>query len=91
MVAPEHKIVNFNFVSPFMSTEYTNKCLANTAVDLPQGRPSFCPSVRGPRSTFLSPMDFSSPLEVNYAEHILMQNRMDVELDDIPALTNQHL
>jgi len=91
MVAPEHKIVNFNFVSPFMSTEHTNKYLANTAVDLPQGRPSSCPSVRGPRSTFLSPMDSSSPLEVNYAEHILMQNRMDVELDDIPALTNQHL
>ena len=86
MVAPKRRIANFNFVSPFMSTEHTNKCLANS--DLPQGRPSSHPSVGGPRSSSPSPMDSSSPSEVDYAKRVLAQNRMDVKLDNTPDLTN---
>jgi len=36
-------------------------------------------------------MDSSPPLEVNYAERILAQNSMDVELDITPNLIDQHL
>ena len=73
-----------------MSTEHTNERLADTAVDLPRGRPSSCPSVEGPRSASPSPMDSSPASEVSFAERVLAQNGMDVELDDTPALANQH-
>jgi len=33
-------------------------------------------------------MDSSSPSEVDYAKHVLAQNRMDVKLDNTPDLTN---
>jgi len=81
MVVPEHRIVNFNFVSPFMSTEHTNKCLVDLAVNLPQGRPPSCSSVGGPRSS-------SPSLEVDYTERVLVQNGMDVKLNNIPDLAN---
>jgi len=90
MVVPKHRIANFNFVSPFMSTEHTNKCLIDSGIDLLWSRPSFCPSVKGPRSVSPSPIDFSSPLEVNYAKCVLAQNRMDIKLDNTPDLANQH-
>jgi len=35
-----------------------------------------------------SPMDSFPPLEVNYAEHVLAQNGIDVKLDNTPDLTN---
>jgi len=91
MVAPEHRIANFNFVSSFMSTEHTNKRLADLAVDLPQGRPPSHLSVGGPRSSSPSPMDSSPPSEVDYAKRVLAQNEIDVKLDNIPDLTNQRL
>jgi len=73
-----------------MSTKHTNEYPADSADDLPWGRPPSHPSIGGSKSAFPSPMDFSSPSEVNYAECLFVQNGMDVEGDNIPDLANQH-
>ena len=74
-----------------MSTKHTNECSADSADDLPQDRPLSCPSVRGSKSASPSSIDSSSPSEVNYVKHLLAQNGMDIEGDNIPNLANQCL
>jgi len=86
MVAPERSIANFNFIMSPMSTVHTNEQPNDTAVNIPQGRPLSRASVGGPRSASPSPIDFSPPSEINYAERVLAQNSMDVEFNDMPSL-----
>ena len=89
MVAPEHRIANFDFVTLSMSTKSPNKRPANIVDNIPQDRSPSHPSVRGPQSVSPSPMGSFSSLEVDYAEYLLVQNSMDIELDSTLDLNNQ--
>jgi len=89
MVAPEFSIVNPSFENT-PTNSYMNKPNLerppDTAVNIQRGHIPSQSNTRASRSPSYSPMDSSSPSEVDYAERMnIKNNKMDIEI------TNQEI